>query len=104
MEAIFQCSGESGFGQESCELGASPGDVSRITLALKTPKPRWGTRLRSCEREVTWIKDLAREAKVAEECIEIRGSVNQIVGTSRVSKPRWTEEILSENLRVCNDR
>jgi hypothetical protein len=37
---------------------------------------------------VTWTKDLAREAKAAEERVGNRGSVNQVVGTSRVSKPR----------------
>jgi hypothetical protein len=37
---------------------------------------------------VMWTKDLAREAKAPEECVVNRGSMNQVVGTSRVSKPR----------------
>jgi hypothetical protein len=31
---------------------------------------------------VTWDKNSAREAKVAEECVENRGSMNQVVWTS----------------------
>jgi hypothetical protein len=54
------------------------------SILCETPKSETPMRGKVVVMEtlVTWTKDLAREARVAEERVGNRGSVNGVVGTS----------------------